>query len=58
MKINCDAVGDPNMKDVTKCTSHWAYPDADAHCHFICQWHFKRQEHICVLGGGEDEENQ
>ena len=59
MKINCDADLDPNIKkDVTKCTSHWAYPDADAHCHFICQWHFKRQEHICVLGGGEDEENQ
>jgi len=59
MKINCDADLDPNMKDFSKCTSHWAYPDADANCHFICQWHFKRQEHTCSRhGGGEDEENQ
>eukprot|EP00984_Skeletonema_dohrnii_P013654 scaffold5665_cov92-Skeletonema_dohrnii-CCMP3373.AAC.2 len=30
MKINCD--GDDGEGDFSKCTSHWAYPDADAHC--------------------------
>ena len=57
MKINCD--GEDGGEDFSKCTSHWAYPDADANCHFICQWHFDRKEHTCSRhGGGEDEENQ
>jgi hypothetical protein len=59
MKINCDADLDRDVKDVTKCRDHWGFQKlAGAGCHVICQWHFDRQEHICVLGGGEDEENQ